>query len=108
MFGLAKKGLHLPYIATIRLNITRVLKLAHFIRYGSLSMSIHATGASSGFSITRGAGRVKFRNFRGSKHHNAANDSNNDTYKLHNNIRQSADDCETFSFEKALHLHTLP
>ncbi len=47
-----QKSLAFAHIATARLNITSVLKLAHFIRSGSLIPAVHATRASSLVSIT--------------------------------------------------------
>ncbi len=84
-----------------------MLKLAHFIRYGSHMLAIHATRASSCFSITVPA-EQKFAIFVTRSIAMPANDYNSDTYNLYYNIRRSADYCETFSVGNALHLHTSP
>ncbi len=66
-----QKTLAFAHIATTCLNITSVLKLAHFIRYGSHMVAIYATRASSCFSITVPAEQNFIRNFRDPKHRNA-------------------------------------
>ena len=50
--GFWQKRLAFAHIATTRLDITSVLKLAHFIRSGGHSTATHATRARSFFAIT--------------------------------------------------------
>ena len=64
-------------------------------------MAIHATRASSFFSITVPA-EHNLAVFAIRSIAMPANGSNSDTYELYDNIRRSADHCETFSCEKSL------
>ena len=67
--GFWQKSLAFAHVATTRLNISSVLKLAHFTRSGRHSTATHATRARSLFAITLQAEQIS--QYCDSKHRNA-------------------------------------
>ena len=100
-----QKSLAFAHIATTRLNLTLVLKLAHFIRSDAHSTATHATRARSLFAITLQAEQIiATLRFESSQYPRSAQITM--LICSATIIRRSADVCVTFSFEHSVDIDT--
>ena len=98
-----RKSPAFAHVATARLNITSVFKLAHFVRSGSHGDSCDL---SKQLSLDHSAGRAAFRNIAIQSIAMPANDSNSNMYTLRDSIRRNIDFCETFSCKHNVDIET--